>query len=48
MGRFVVFNNLGVIVLRATDTDQIDISKLATGVYVVKSDAGEMVRLVVH
>ncbi len=48
MGRFVVLNDLGVIVLRATDADQIDISNLAAGVYVVKSETGEHVRLIVH
>jgi hypothetical protein len=48
MGSFIIFNKLGVIVVRATDTDQLDISMLAAGVYILKSITGETVRLIIN
>jgi hypothetical protein len=46
-GDYTIVNNLGVIVLKITDTTQIDVSALQAGIYSVRSSTGEIIRLVV-
>jgi len=45
---YVISNNLGVIVMKVTEANQIDISTLAPGIYVVRSSTGDLKRLVIQ
>lgn len=45
---YAISNNLGVIVMKVSGVNQIDISSLAPGVYVVRNSAGDVMRLVIQ
>ena len=45
---FAILNNLGVTVLKIMDTDKLDISSLAQGVYLVRNARGKTQRLVIY
>lgn len=47
-GSYLVMNNLGVVVLRLSDTNGIDTTVLSPGVYTVRSATGEIKRLVIQ
>lgn len=46
-GNYAVYNNLGVLVIRVSDANKLDISSLAPGIYTVRSSNGSIRRLVV-
>lgn len=46
-GNYAVYNNLGVLVIKVSDTNKLDISSLAPGIYTVRSSNGSIRRLVV-
>jgi hypothetical protein len=47
-GEYAVYNNLGVVVMRIQNSDTIDTTSLASGIYIVKNGYGQMQRLIVH
>lgn len=47
-GDFIVTNTMGVIVLRVANSNELDISALAPGVYTIMSSTGSFQRLVVQ
>ncbi len=47
-GDYMVINNLGVIVLKIKDSNEIDVSSLPAGVYTVRSFTGGIKRLVIQ
>ncbi len=46
-GNYILTNNLGVIVLKVKNTNEIDVSSLPAGLYTVRSSTGEIKRLVI-
>ncbi|MBK7651026.1 MAG: T9SS type A sorting domain-containing protein [Flammeovirgaceae bacterium] len=44
----MISNNLGVIVMKVTEVNQIDISTLSPGIYVIRSSTGDLKRLVIQ
>jgi hypothetical protein len=46
-GTFTIYNSVGIAVISKEDTNEIDISSLSAGMYVVKSASGQTFRLVV-
>jgi hypothetical protein len=46
-GNYAVYNNLGVLVIKVSDANKLDISSLAPGIYTVRSSNGSIRRLVV-
>lgn len=46
-GDYAVYNNLGVLVIKVSDANKLDISSLAPGIYTVRSSNGSIRRLVV-
>lgn len=47
-GTFTIYNSVGQPVLTAENSNEFDISNLATGVYVVRSSSGQVCRLVIN
>ncbi|MCW5910075.1 MAG: hypothetical protein KIT62_03315 [Cyclobacteriaceae bacterium] len=46
-GDYAVYNNLGVMVMRISDNNKLDVTALAPGVYTIRSSDGSIRRLVV-
>lgn len=46
-GNYAVYNNLGVLIIKVSDANKLDISSLAPGIYTVRSSNGSIRRLVV-
>lgn len=47
-GNYVVINNLGVIVMKLTNSNSLEISSLAPGVYSIRNASGSVKRLVIQ
>jgi len=46
-GDYAVYNNLGMLVMKISDANKLNISSLAPGIYTVRSSTGAIRRLVV-